>query len=116
MSISRRHMFAAGAALAATPVAAQAKPKSLEAAIAAAQEAGGVVRLEAGRYVTAGLEITGNLQIIGVPGRTVILGAGAGPILSASTLENLSLSGLTFDGSNQPDDLVKLSSISAPSH
>jgi uncharacterized secreted repeat protein (TIGR03808 family) len=108
MTLSRRHIFAAGAALAATPVAAQAKPLNLEAAIA---KANGIVKLEAGRYVTSGLEISDNLQITGVPGRTIILGAGAGPILSASTLEHLTLDGLTFDGTGQPDDLVKLSSI-----
>lgn len=108
MALSRRHMFSAGAALAATSLAAEAKPLNLEAAIA---KANGVVRLEAGRYVTSGLEISDSVQIVGVPGGTVILGSGAGPILSASTLSHLTLEGLTFDGSGQPEDLVKLSTI-----
>lgn len=111
MALSRRHMFAAGAALAVTSSAAEAKPKSLEAAIAAAQEGGGVVLLEGGRYITSGLEITGNIIIQGVPGRTVILGAGAGAMLTARDLEYLTLSGVSFDGSNQPEDLVTLSGI-----
>lgn len=111
MALSRRHMFAAGAALAVSSTAAEAKPKSLEAAIAAAQDGGGVVLLDAGRYVTSGLEVSSDIIIQGVPGRTVILGAGAGSILNARDVENLTLIGLTFDGSDQPEDLVTLSHI-----
>ena len=111
MALSRRNVFAAGAALAVSAQVAEAKPKKLEAAIAAAQDGSGIVQLEAGRYITSGIEISSNMIIEGVPGRTVIVGAGAGAILNARDFEQLTLIGLAFDGSDQPEDLVTLSHI-----
>jgi uncharacterized secreted repeat protein (TIGR03808 family) len=113
MAFSRRYALAAGLAAIATPVNAGKgdQTKNLQAAINKASSGSGVVRLEAGRFITTGLEITQPIEIIGVPGRTVLLGAGAGEILKAKGPEHVTLSGIGFEGNDQFDDLVKLTDV-----
>jgi uncharacterized secreted repeat protein (TIGR03808 family) len=113
MTFSRRSLLAAGAIAAATPVRAAKgdQTASLQAAIDRAARGDGVVRLEAGRFITTGLTVSDTLHIEGVPGRTVLVGAGAGQILSAADAERVSLYGIAFEGMDQFDDLVAVTGV-----
>jgi uncharacterized secreted repeat protein (TIGR03808 family) len=112
MGFSRRHLVATGLAAAATPAQA-GKAFDLQAAIDEAAGGNGIVRLEAGRFIVSGLTISGPMQIVGVPGRTVLLAAtaGAGAMLKARGTKHLTLYGLSFEGGGQPDDLVQLADV-----
>ncbi len=113
MAFSRRGLLAAGMAAIATPVQAGKgdQTKTLQAAIDTALRGDGLLRLDAGRFITTGLDIAGPLTIEGVPGRTILLGAGADQILRSSDAEQLGLLGLTFEGKDQFEDLVKVSNV-----
>lgn len=114
MTFSRRNLLAAGMAAIATPVQAGKgdQTKNLQAAIDQAAAGNGAVQLEAGRFITTGLQITETIEIIGVPGRTVLIGAGAGEILKANGADHVSLYGITFEGGDQFDDLVRATDVS----
>jgi uncharacterized secreted repeat protein (TIGR03808 family) len=104
MNFSRRSLLSAGAALAATPAAAEIisngadQTVELQAAIDHAVANGGVLRLGAGAFRVSGLSLKTSLQIEGVSGQTRLVAIGTGDILSADGAEHLGISGLTFEG------------------
>lgn len=99
MELSRRKLLS-GLTLAA--VAGQWRParaaEDLQAAIDAAQQGDGVLRLGARSYESALLRITGALRIEGVPGRTRIVSISGGPVLEIAEAADVSLAGLIFAG------------------
>jgi uncharacterized secreted repeat protein (TIGR03808 family) len=113
MDLSRRSLLVAGMAAVSTPVQAGKSDQTgnLQTAIDKAAKGSGIVHIEAGRFITTGLRITDSIEIVGVPGRTVLLGAGADEILTANGVERLTLFGITFEGKDQFGDLVKASDI-----
>ena len=104
MNFSRRSLLSAGAALAATPAAAEIiangadQTLELQAAIDHAVANGGVLRLAAGEFRVSGLRLKTSLHIEGVSGQTRLVALGNVDILSVDGAEHLSISGLTFAG------------------
>ncbi|WP_295806216.1 TIGR03808 family TAT-translocated repetitive protein, partial [uncultured Nitratireductor sp.] len=58
--------------------------------------------LPPGRYLLSGLSLPRHVRLLGVPGATHLVQAGAGALLKAGTSERLTLSGLTLDGMHMP--------------
>ena len=104
MNFSRRSLLSAGAALAATPAAAEIiangadQTVELQAAIDHAAVNGGLLRLGAGKFLVAGLNLKSSLQIEGVAGQTRLVALGSMDILSVEGAQHLGISGLTFEG------------------
>ena len=104
MGFSRRSLLSAGAALAATPAAAEVlytgadQTAELQAAIDRAAKHGGVVRLGAGKFSVSGLHVNSSLQIEGVMGHTRLVASGDTAILTVKDAEYVSISGITFVG------------------
>jgi uncharacterized secreted repeat protein (TIGR03808 family) len=97
MNFSRRSLLSAGTALTVTPAAALAGDQTheLQKAIDGAK---GMLRLPAGRYLVSGLRIASNLQLEGVSGSTVLVGAPGSTILTVEDVQNVTVRGLTFEG------------------
>ena len=104
MNFSRRSLLFAGAALAATPAAAEIisngadQTLELQAAIDHAAANGGLLRLRAGKFLVSGLSLKASLQIEGVAGHTRLVALGSADILSVEGAEHLNMSGVTFEG------------------
>ncbi|HQY74477.1 MAG TPA: TIGR03808 family TAT-translocated repetitive protein [Aestuariivirga sp.] len=103
MNFSRRSLLSAGAALAATPAAAEIiangadQTVELQAAIDHAAVNGGLLRLGAGKFLVAGLNLKSSLQIEGVAGQTRLVALGSVDILSVEGAQHLGISGITFE-------------------
>ena len=104
MNFSRRSLLSAGAALAATPAAAEIiangadQTVELQAAIDHAAANGSLLRLGAGKFLVAGLNLKSSLQIEGVAGQTRLVALGSMDILSVEGAQHLGISCLTFEG------------------
>lgn len=60
------------------------------------------VFLPPGRYKISNIKLPANTRLIGVPGATKIVYTGAGHCFMAESGDHIELSGLSFDGANQP--------------
>jgi uncharacterized secreted repeat protein (TIGR03808 family) len=69
--------------------------------LARAAEAGAPIFLPAGNYVVSGLVLPHRVWLSGVPGATRIILGRDGHLLAAYDTEQLTLSGLTFDGATR---------------
>ena len=71
---------------------------------------GGVVNVPPGRHEANGLLIDFPLQLVGVPGQSVLTTRGGAPILTIQNCADVTLSGLSFEGAVKPmsDDLPAL--------
>jgi len=104
MKVSRRSLLSAGALLSATPLTALAanvtsdQTTRLQAAIDLAATGSGVLSLPAGRYQVSGLQINAPLQIVGVPGQTILIAEDRATILTIEDTRQVDISGLTFEG------------------
>jgi uncharacterized secreted repeat protein (TIGR03808 family) len=99
MRLSRRSTLAGMAFAMAMPAAAKpTRIKDLQAEFDKASEVGEWLSLPAGDYAVAGLRIGRDMHIAGVPGRTRLVSAAGGPILTISDASRVSLSGLSFVG------------------
>jgi len=78
--------------------------EALGRALSAAIADGVPLFLPAGDYAVAGLEIRAPVEIRGVPGATVLRKSGRGPLVAASGLRGVTLSGLVLDGGYLPLD------------
>ena len=65
---------------------------------------GNALFLPGGIYVLAGIELPDGLLIEGIPGRTRLVHAGTGPLLSASQATAITLRGLSVDAAGRPAD------------
>jgi uncharacterized secreted repeat protein (TIGR03808 family) len=95
MTLTRRNL------LTATTVAVVNAPLKVAAAnsdIAKALAAGGLVRLPAGTFDVAGLEIAAPLVIEGVAGQTKLVSHSGGPIFTISNCADVNISGIHFMG------------------
>ena len=82
------------------PIVAKSKTINLQAEIDRAIISEGVVHLPAGRFETETLNIKGSVWLQGIPGHTVLVSLGGGPILSIADAQNVSISGTSFVGTN----------------
>ncbi len=84
------------------PNAADDQSALFQRAINRAVQKGRALFLPAGNYPVANLRFPSGTLIVGVPGRTRLIYQGGGGLLAtAEGVSNVSLSGLTFDGSNR---------------
>ena len=69
-----------------------------------AAASGDAIFLPPGRYRLADVALPDDTVIGGVPGRTVLVASGSGPILRTSDTARITLSGLTLDGEGRGGD------------
>jgi uncharacterized secreted repeat protein (TIGR03808 family) len=83
------------------------KINNLQTLLEQAIEGDGILNLPAGIFVTAGLQISDTLQIIGVAGRTKLVSLNGGPVISIQDAADVSINGVAFLGKDVPytDDL-----------
>ncbi len=84
------------------PNTAEDQSKAFQRAINSAAALGAVLRLAPGVYRAGGITLPSHAAIAGVPGATHIALAGAPHMITAIGSNQVSLSGLTFDGANVP--------------
>ena len=76
--------------------------RRLQAAIETAQRRNSQLFLPAGTYLASNLRITRPLQLTGVRGATRLLYSGKGSLLQINEANDVSISGVTFDGADRP--------------
>jgi uncharacterized secreted repeat protein (TIGR03808 family) len=111
MELTRRAVLPALAATAAVAPAAQAglrpdaksnQSKALQAALEKAIQGEGVLRLPAGSFRASDLAIAATVRIEGVPGQTRIVTPDGRAVLAIADAEDVSISGVIFDGGDAP--------------
>lgn len=85
--------------------------KSLQAAIDAAQSAGGLVELGAGTFVVNDLKISGSITLRGLPGLTVLRSGQNGRVLSIRDAGTVNLEGITFQARGLKGDVVRVDDV-----
>jgi uncharacterized secreted repeat protein (TIGR03808 family) len=89
-----------GAAFGLAPGSADDQSAKLQAALAAAAQAGRPLFLAGGRYLVGGVQLPAGISLTGVAGATILQAAGGQPVLAAEDAANIALSGLTLDGAD----------------
>ncbi len=108
MKFARRTVLSGLTLLAAgawEPVLAAATPdktKDLQLELERAIQRSGVLRLPAGTFTTPGLKIGGSIRLEGIAGRTRIVSENGGPVLVILDTEDVTVSGITFEGTDVP--------------
>lgn len=72
--------------------------RSLQALIDDAARRGVPVLLPSGRILAGGIRLPSGLQLVGMPGRSVVEWNGHGSFISIDRASNIRISGITFDG------------------
>lgn len=85
------------------PDAGHDQTAAIQAAIDSA--ANGWLDLPAGRYLTGTLRLPGNFRLSGVPGGTMLLQSGSGPVLLIDNAGNVAVEGLSIDGNGASGDM-----------
>ncbi len=85
--------------------------QSLQAAIDAAQSAGGLVELAAGTFRVNNLKINGSITLRGIPGLTVLRSGQDGRVLSISDAGLVKLEGITFQAKGVLGDVVRADGV-----
>lgn len=83
------------------PGAEDDQSRKLQALIDKAAKAGQPVFLPAGTYEVSNLELREGTRLSGVPGLTRLTYRGDGHLIAAQDVKHVSLSGITFDGTNR---------------
>ena len=73
--------------------------RALQSAIEAAVKYSTGLVIPAGRYIVTGFRIDQPVQIVGMPGLTTLISASEKPVLILDNADNVTLNGLTFEGS-----------------
>ncbi len=100
MKFARRSLLSGIPLLAVGSVSfAKANPiNDLQAALEKAIQGEGVLRLPAGLFSVSTLRITAPVRLEGIAGQTKLVSPDGAPVLEIEEAENVSISGLTFDG------------------
>jgi len=75
--------------------------RSLQRMIDDAAARGAPVLLPPGRLIVGGIKIPDGLQLVGMPGRSVLEWNGRGAFITISNGENIRISGISFDGAGR---------------
>ena len=108
MDVSRRALLSAATLVAGTlPAFPAGSSGDQTKAIQKALDRGGMVTLPPGRIAVSGLRIANPIVLTGTPGRSVLVSADGGTILAIEDTENVSVTGIGFEGGGAGDTLVE---------
>jgi uncharacterized secreted repeat protein (TIGR03808 family) len=102
MKIPRRALISAPILLAKSSSTKAAGAFNLRSALAKAKAEGGVLNVPPGRHEADDLLIDFPLQLVGVPGQSVLTTQGGAPILTVQNCADVSVSGVSFEGVIKP--------------
>jgi uncharacterized secreted repeat protein (TIGR03808 family) len=106
MNVGRRSVLTSATILAGgslnVATAKSNKIGNLQDEINKAIEGDGVLHLPSGTFATAGLNVNGMLQIVGVAGRTKLISLSGGPVLTIESASSVSITSITFVGKTVP--------------